>query len=157
MDEDIQAPVEQALAPVVDESLPALTTTAPGPSDAGRAKGIFGKLVSSDDDLVGLVAYSLYKQNKIDWMRDFEKAQGRPPNEQEFSVYGLGENTGRRVATYRYLAEATIARLSPSRASGFRREHPALSATLNIFYGLIGVASVAALIVLLRFFISLRH
>lgn len=55
----------------------------------------------------------------------------------------------------RFLAESTIARCGSAR-SGLAG-HPMISATLNIFYGLLGVAAVAAVIVLLRFFISLEH
>ncbi len=158
MDQEISTPFDESLSPAPEETLPAVAANAPPATSAPEPpRGIFGRLVGGDDDLVGLVAYSLYKQNKIDWMRAFEKAHGRAPGEPEFSVYALGENTERRVATYRFLAEATIDRVSRKAQGAFRREHPALSATLNVFYGLVGVASVAALIVLLRFFISLKH
>lgn len=145
--ETIAFPKTKSLPAVAGEAGPA---AAAGPTDA---KGIFPKLVAGDDDIVGLVAYSLYKQNKIDWMRAFETQNGRRPNDEEFAAYIIGENTPRRVSIYRFLAESTIGR---SGASGIGRR-PLLSATLNIFYGLLGVGAVAALIVLMRFFFSLKH
>lgn len=69
---------------------------------------VFTSLVTSDKDIVGLVAYSIYKQNKYDWLMAFSRMQGRMPNEAEAQSYLLGESTGRRLATYRHLAEATL-------------------------------------------------
>lgn len=141
------------------ENTPTALEIATSPAEAARAPeaapGVFGKLVRGDDDIVGLVAYALYKQNKIDWVRAFERERGRAPSEAEFGAYIVGENTARRVATYRFLAESTIGRATGVRRPGVAR-HPAVSATLNVLYGLFGVMAVAALIVLLRFFISLR-
>lgn len=69
---------------------------------------VFQRLVTADDDIVGLVAYSVYKQNKLDWLLAFEKQRGRAPDEAELSAYILGESTPRRLATYRHLAESTL-------------------------------------------------
>ena len=69
---------------------------------------VFGSLVSGDDDIVGLVAYSIYKQNKHDWLVAFGKARGREPNDSELQAYIIGESTVRRLATYRHLAQATL-------------------------------------------------
>ena len=154
-----ERPPETSPDPVYIEerALPALAeAAAPPPVAPERAPGVFGKLVNDDDDIVGLVAYALYKQNKIDWRRAFEAEHGRAPKDEEFAAYIVGENTPRRVATYRFLAESTIARASGAVRAGVAG-HPVISATLNIFYGLLGVAAVAAVIVLLRFFISLKH
>ena len=69
---------------------------------------VFTSLVTSDKDIVGLVAYSIYKQNKYDWLMAFSRMQGRMPNEAEAQSYLLGESTARRLATYRHLADATL-------------------------------------------------
>jgi hypothetical protein len=135
------------------KALPAPSGAIAHEAEPERPGGIFGRLVNGDEDIVGLVAYALYKQNKIDWMQAFENARGRKPESQEFAAYIVGENTPRRVATYRFLAESTITRSS---GSG-RGAHPMVSGTLSIVYALGGVACVAAVIVLLRFFISLKH
>lgn len=74
---------------------------------------VFGNLVTADDDIVGLVAYSIYKQHENDWLIAFRKAKSREPNEAETTAFIIGEATPRRLATYRHLAEATLAGRGP--------------------------------------------
>lgn len=148
---------EKAIAEAIrpkEKSLPAVTESKP-PESLDHHE-IFTKLVSGDDDIVGLVAYSIYKQNKIDWMRAFEERFGRAPNDEEFSAYIVGENTPRRVTTYRFLAESTVNR-STGQTNGDSAQRSTFGATMNIVYGFLGVAVVAALIILARFAFSLRH
>jgi hypothetical protein len=86
---------------------------APSPAQAvpvedGERNGVFSSLVKGDTDVVGLVAYSIYKQNKHDWLVAFRRQRGREPDDVELSAYIIGEATARRLVTYRHLAEATI-------------------------------------------------
>jgi hypothetical protein len=82
---------------------------------------IFDSLVKVEGEVAGLVAYSIYKQNKRAWLQDFLKASGRPPTEAESRAYIIGESTERRLATYRHLAAATLAGQGPDApASGGR-------------------------------------
>ncbi len=69
---------------------------------------VFVNLVREDGDIVGLVAYSIYKQNKVDWLHAFEKSVGRGPSENELNAYIIGESTPRRLGIYRHLAGATL-------------------------------------------------
>ena len=69
---------------------------------------IFDSLVGSDGEIAGLVAYSIYKQNKRAWLDDFIKITKRTPTEAETRSYIIGESTERRLATYRQLAAATL-------------------------------------------------
>jgi hypothetical protein len=69
---------------------------------------IFDNLVGSEGEVAGLVAYSIYKQNKRAWLDDFIKATGRTPTEAETRSYIIGENTERRLAIYRQLAAAAL-------------------------------------------------
>src|SRR5947209_353481 len=64
---------------------------------------VFESLVTGDQDIVGLVAYSIYKQNKHDWLVAFERTKARAPTDGESSAYILGESTPRRLAIYRHL------------------------------------------------------
>ena len=82
---------------------------------------IFDNLVKVEGDLSGLVAYSIYKQNKRAWLQDFQKAVGRPPTDAEARSYIIGESTERRLATYRHLAAATLAGQGPEAPSGATR------------------------------------
>jgi hypothetical protein len=80
---------------------------------------IFDALVGADEeDVAGLVAYSIYKQNKRAWLDDFVKTTGRAPSEAETRSYIIGESTERRLATYRRLAASTLSGDAPSRAAG---------------------------------------
>ncbi|MBI1868159.1 MAG: hypothetical protein HYS06_07695 [Methylocystis sp.] len=76
--------------------------------DGDDRNRVFQRLVTTDDDVAGLVAYSIYKQNKLDWLLAFEKRLSRPPEEAEIAAYIIGESTPRRLATYRHLAVSTL-------------------------------------------------
>ena len=69
---------------------------------------IFDSLVKVEGEVSGLVAYSIYKQNKRAWLDAFIKATKRIPTEAETRSYIIGESTERRLATYRQLAAATL-------------------------------------------------
>ena len=84
-----------------------------GVDDRSDRNNVFGHLVQDDGDIAGLVAYSIYKQHKLDWLRAFEAARGRAPDDNELASYIIGEGTPRRLATYRHLAEATLAGRGP--------------------------------------------
>ncbi len=102
--------MEDGMTETIANSEPMLEATqAAILSDAGEDRNpVFGMLVSGDDDIVGLVAYSIYKQNKRDWLIAFLNAKGRQPNEDEKQSYILGDSTPRRLATFRHLAQATL-------------------------------------------------
>jgi len=83
---------------------------------------IFDALVGSDgEDVAGLVAYSIYKQNKRAWLDDFVKATGRAPSDAETRSYIIGESTERRLAIYRRLAASTLSGEAPSRSAGWSK------------------------------------
>ena len=78
------------------------------PHEEADKNPIFDALVTADSEISGLVAYSLYKQNKRSWIEDFKRVTGRLPNEAETRAYIIGESTERRLATYRLLAQTTL-------------------------------------------------
>lgn len=88
--------------------------------DENERNPIFDALVTPDGEVSGLVAYSIYKQNKRAWLDDFIKLTGRPPSEAESRAYIIGESTERRLATYRQLASTTLtgAKVAPAAAGG---------------------------------------
>ncbi len=73
--------------------------------------------MKGDGDFVGFVAYGLYKQNKREWLAAFEREHGRTPNDSEIRSFIVGESLERRLATYRHLAEESLAEqgLAPPR------------------------------------------
>lgn len=105
---------------------------------------IFDSLVKVEGEVSGLVAYSIYKQNKRAWLNDFQKIVGRPPTEAETRAYIIGESTERRLATYRHLAQATLAGQGPE--GGTRRGGWAeRSGWSYIIWAVVLIAAVAVL------------
>jgi hypothetical protein len=89
-------------------SAPDARTDARAEMTPAERASVFGSLITEDNDIVGLVAYSIYKQNKHDFLVAFARARGREPNEAEVAAYIVGEGTPRRLAIYRHLAQATL-------------------------------------------------
>ena len=120
-------------------------------SGNGERNAVFVNLVKDDGDIAGLVAYSIYKQHKLDWLTAFEAAKRRAPNAAELASYIIGEGTPRRLATYRHLAEAVLAgngpevtgQPAPGRAPFQKRsglvEHGAVTPGLIASYALIAL------------------
>ncbi len=100
--------------PPANAASPSVTLQAIARDEADR-NPIFDALISSDGEISGLVAYSIYKQNKRDWLEDFKKLTGRLPTDAETRAYIIGESTERRLATYRLLAQTTLGQ-QPARA-----------------------------------------
>ena len=103
---------------------------------------IFDRLVKVEGEVSGLVAYSIYKQNKRAWLSDFQKIVGRPPTEAETRAYIIGESTERRLATYRHLAQATLAGQGPEGGQS------GLAKRTGVFYVVWAVVLVIAVCVL---------
>jgi hypothetical protein len=127
--------------PRASEGLPA--SGHPTSADSERT-GVFTSLVKGDSDISGLVAYSIYKQNKLDWLQAFESIKGRAPDEAELAAYIIGEGTPRRLATYRHLADSTLAGNGPDVVGATRptsgRKAPAsgmLTPSLLVVYAII--------------------
>jgi hypothetical protein len=116
---------------------------------------IFDNLVKVEGEVPGLVAYSIYKQNKRAWLNDFLKATGRPPTEAESRAYIIGESTERRLATYRHLAAATLAGQGPEAptATGRAGARPAASRSGSYYLisAIVLILALALLALALRF------
>lgn len=74
-----------------------------------RPNPMFERLVQAEDDLVGLIAYALYKQTKRDWFETFKRENKREPESSEFDSFLLGERTEKRLKTYRDQAASVLA------------------------------------------------
>lgn len=122
----------------------------PVPAEAADAEHntIFDSLVKVEGEVAGLVAYSIYKQNKRAWLNDFIKATGRPPNEAESRAYIIGESTERRLATYRHLAAATLAGQGPEAPSSVVHTIRVGQGRPASFYAIWAIVLIAAVAVL---------
>lgn len=141
----------------------ALTVAAqPEPIDGEGRNRVFQKLVTKDDDIIGLIAYAIYKQNKLDWLVAYAKTRERPPGDDEIAAYIIGESTPRRIATYRHMAEATLGsamgRLPSEPGAFFARAPndpatsgaPALSSLLKIIMWLLATIGLIAILISVR-------
>ncbi|CAL8968545.1 hypothetical protein RHODGE_RHODGE_04595 [Rhodoplanes serenus] len=69
---------------------------------------VYERLVQRDDDLVGLIAYALYKQHKRDWLVEHRERQGRDPNDDELKAYLTAQQLDRMIQMYRERAETVL-------------------------------------------------
>ncbi|MGL4243172.1 MAG: hypothetical protein ACRCTI_18820, partial [Beijerinckiaceae bacterium] len=97
--------------------VPRLPRVSDQPAAADDPNPMFGLLVENDDDVAGLLAYGLYKQNKRDWLLAHRARAGREPTSAELEAFILGERIPRRVTTYRRLALDMLAGERPGAAA----------------------------------------
>ncbi len=69
---------------------------------------IYNKLVKSEDDLVGLIAYGIYKKHKIEVINRLKAEKGREPNDEECGVFISTSNTDSQLELYKNQAEAIL-------------------------------------------------
>lgn len=78
---------------------------------------IFSDLVSDDDDLVGLIAYGLYKQHKIEFIKNYEdEHNGESPSEEECRAFAIATRTTSSLKGYRNKAERLLQEITLSAA-----------------------------------------
>jgi hypothetical protein len=70
---------------------------------------IYSKLVRDDDDIIGMVAYGIYKKHKIEFIESIKSAHGREPNQDEWHAFTLSTNTGSQRSKYISQAETMLA------------------------------------------------
>lgn len=148
--------LDRSSALVKSETPPSADPSAEhGAEDEGRS--VFKSLVGDDSDVVGLVAYSIYKQNKHDFLVAFNRQHSRSPNEAEIGAYIIGEATPRRLSIYRHLAESTLAGRSPEvqTAPGLRAAaNSGLGAAIKTPMGTLLLANLALVALLFGWLIA---
>lgn len=75
----------------------------------GRASAfndIYSTLVEDSDDILGIIAYSFYKQQKIEFLQAFQAENGRAPSDAELRVFYVTSNSPASLTSYRTKAEA---------------------------------------------------
>jgi uncharacterized protein YwqG len=72
---------------------------------------IYKKLVESEDDLVGLVAYGIYKQHKIAFINDFKENYKREPSASEIEIFFLTSTTSDQLKKYKDKAESLVSEI----------------------------------------------
>lgn len=69
---------------------------------------IYEQLVKSEDDLVGLIAYAIYKKHKIEFITKIKEEEHREPTEEECSAFFKASTTESQLAKYRNDAESIL-------------------------------------------------
>ncbi len=72
---------------------------------------IYAKLVSADDDVVGLIAYGIYKKHKIEFITKIKDEQGREPTDEECSSFFAASTTDCQLNNYRSQAETMLSEM----------------------------------------------
>jgi hypothetical protein len=71
----------------------------------------YKNLVQNDRDLIGLIAYSLYKQDKLAFVDD-HKSVGGEPDDPQMETFCRASNLPNRIASYRESAASLLQRLN---------------------------------------------
>lgn len=77
----------------------------PSPRDEGY-NYIYSELVEDSDDILGIIAYSFYKQQKIEFIQAFNEKYSRSPSDDELKTFYVTSNSPASLASYRTKAEA---------------------------------------------------
>ena len=73
-----------------------------------RYNYVYDKLVKSDDDIAGMVAYCIYKQHKIEFIAKFKEDKGREPSDDECESFFMSAITQTQLNNYHKKAEGIV-------------------------------------------------
>jgi len=134
--------------------------TEPEPAAASGPDGVFGFLVEAETDIVGMVAYAIYKREKRDWLHSWRAQNAGEPTPAQFDAFVAANLTAGQRERYREAARNALdAYRSGSR--GMRTATEAAATRLDaaeqeierlgrpsrlIVSGVLGAAAVAALL-----------
>lgn len=68
----------------------------------------YKKLVTADDDVLGLIAYGIYKQHKIEFITKIKEEQHREPTQEEYNTFFAASTTDSQLNNYRSQAETLL-------------------------------------------------
>lgn len=71
---------------------------------------IYKTLVKGPDDMVGALAYALYKEEKLQFITDFEGQYKRLPTDAELAYFHQTSNLPARLASYQERAQGLLER-----------------------------------------------
>ncbi|MCC6982471.1 MAG: hypothetical protein IT535_04305 [Bauldia sp.] len=92
-------PIEEMMAETVAAAEPEMRFSRPD---------VFSHLIEGENDLIGIVAYSIYKQEKRDWLMRWEASHGEPPSVSEVEAFVLANLTEGQKERYRIAAQSVL-------------------------------------------------
>ncbi|MGE7992030.1 hypothetical protein ACQKPE_13490 [Pseudomonas sp. NPDC089554] len=66
---------------------------------------IYSMLVTHEEGMLGVVAYSLYKRQKIEFIQSFKERHGRDPDDEDLSHFHHLSNSPTQLESYRRQAD----------------------------------------------------
>lgn len=85
---------------------------------------IYRLLVKDSNDLIGLIAYGLYKQHKIEFIENYRNDhEGNEPTEEDCKAFALTTSTARSIAQYRDAATALLQKITIETTSAELEEY----------------------------------
>lgn len=82
---------------------------------ARKYNQIYSKLVEEDTDVIGCIAYSLYKNDKVEFTINYKKAhEGKEPTEDDIAQFNLISSTDSSIEKYRFVASQLLQTLMDS-------------------------------------------
>lgn len=80
---------------------------------ARNYNSIYKKLVTEEDDLIGLIAYALYKQHKIEFIELYKKEHdGAEPSDEDMRSFAISSCTESLLVSYRDEAQLLLEKLT---------------------------------------------
>lgn len=67
---------------------------------AGNYNFIYRQLVDDDNDILGIIAYALYKRQKIEFIENFKKKHAQEPQEADFNSFNEFSSSPLQLNTY---------------------------------------------------------
>lgn len=75
---------------------------------AGCYNHIYSVLVENEQDTLGVIAYSLYKRQKIDYIKTFKVKYGREPKDDDLTPFHDVSNSETQLESYRNQASQLV-------------------------------------------------
>lgn len=72
---------------------------------------IYRELVEGENDLVGAIAYSLYKRHKIEYIHQCEQQTGKPPTPEQLAEFYRISSSQTSLDHYRHQADMLLSNL----------------------------------------------
>ena len=67
---------------------------------------IYSKLVDDNNDILGIIAYSFYKRQKIEFLRNIQEKHNRCASADELRIFKITSNSEEALESYKVKAEA---------------------------------------------------
>lgn len=65
---------------------------------------IFSRIVKDDSDIVGHIAYALYKSDKVNYIENFKESNKREPTDEDLDAFHSVSSQYESIRKYRFIA-----------------------------------------------------